>query len=115
MRRATCGFGSALEALSSLIWLIDLIKHSSVGKMDLLRFLPVPDDFSEREQLHLGKLVRVFPGRRFGPRTVIAFRGDLLALRAIEIFEVRLRNCAGALLIDNPVDQAYRRFAENAH
>src|SRR5947209_7536829 len=79
-----------------------------------LRLLPVTSYFCDGEQLHVGKLRGIFLLYRGRTWAVVPFSGNLLALWAVEIFEIRLRDCARALLVNDLVHHAYDWFAQDA-
>src|SRR6266699_7126633 len=92
-------FTATFNIRSLLVRLINLIEHTAISKMSFLCFLPVADNFCQSEQLYFRKLAGVLLSYRFCAGPVIAFRGNFLALWAVQIFQVGLRDGASSLLV----------------
>ena len=63
---------------------VELVELSAIGKMHLLRVLPVAEEVLELEQLHRRKLFGIFCGHLGIGGTVVVLAGDVLPFRRVE-------------------------------
>ena len=78
--------------------LVDLVEGAAVGKMRLLRRLPVAEIFLQRKQRQLRELLVVLLRHRIECGPVEIPGRDFLAFGRVQVFEIGLRDLARALL-----------------
>src|SRR5437870_9775435 len=79
------------------VGLSDLIEDSAVIEMRFLGLLPVANNLSEGEELHVREPVCVFREHLFVLRAKIAFGGNFLTFGGVEILEVSPGHRFGAV------------------
>src|ERR1035437_1531913 len=96
------------------IGLLNLVKHSPLVKVRLLRLLPAAEHLIYGKQGNRRKDRGVFLPDRFQPRPVVMLRRDLLALRRIQVFEVGLCDGLGPVPAHHFIHPCYRRLSQDA-
>src|SRR4051794_22508986 len=95
--------------------LIDLVEHTAVGEVRLLRAGPAAEGLVDREERDLRELLRVLLGDFLRTRPVVVARRDVLRFVGPEVLEVRLGDFARAALVHDLVDHRDRRLRRDAH
>src|SRR5271166_2384860 len=98
----------------SVLRLVNLVENPAVVEKGLLSFGPTAENAVDGKQLNLGELPGVSLGDFWCPWSIEILRGDFLSLGRVEIFEIVRRHLARSLPVDNLIDDAYRRFRQNA-
>src|SRR6188472_4199718 len=93
---------------------VDAIERAAIGEMRTLRRRPVAEITAQWKQLGRGEFAAMRCGNGGRSRPVVMTRGDLLRLRRVQEFQVRLRNNTRAALVDDLVDDRHRRFRDDA-
>ena len=86
---------------------------SAVGEVRGLRLVPAAELLVDREGRHLREILRMRRGDLRIGRPVEVLGRDLLAFRRVEILEIGLRHVAGAMLVDDFVDDGDRRLGQD--
>ena len=89
---------------------VDLVKNASFCEMLGLRRPPATEDLIDGEQLHLRKHVCIALRKLGIARAVVVLCRKLLPLLAVEEAEIRFGRGAGAILVDDFVDERNRRY-----
>src|SRR6266852_2167468 len=98
----------------SVLRLVNLVENAPVVEKGLLSFGPTAENPVDGKQLDLRELPGVFLGDFWCPWPIEILRGDFLSFGRVEIFEIGRRHLARSLPVDNLIDDAYRRFRQNA-
>src|SRR3954470_23307101 len=103
-----------MEGPGSSGWRIHLIEDRAVLEVGFVRLRPAAKNFLDREQIDVRELTRELGRDRGIARSIKVLGGDALALGAVQVFEIRLRDRARAMLVDDTVDQRDGRFGKDA-
>src|SRR5215204_4055537 len=94
--------------------LIDLVEHATISEMNFLRLPPVADDLRQGEERKLWELAGVLRGHRLQSWPIVVLGDDLLTLRRVQIFQIRLRHRPSAMLACYLIHHADRRLSQDA-
>src|SRR5690606_24273981 len=92
----------------------DPIELAAVVEVLALRLLPAAEHLVDREEAEVRIAAAVALGDRGVARTEVMPRDDVLALRRVQVLEIRLGDRASALAIDDRVDDRDRRLGQDA-
>src|ERR1700736_1616300 len=98
----------------SVLRLVNFVENAPIVEKGLLSFGPTAENAVDGKQLNLRELPGVFLGDFRCPWPIEILRGDFLSLGRVEIFKIGRRHLACSLPVDNLIDDAYRRFRQNA-
>src|ERR1019366_7645344 len=93
---------------------INTIERAVVGEMGRLRTGPAAENRVDGHERDIRKLGRMLRGDFRIARAVKMPGGYFLTFLGIEVAQIFLRDGARSMLVDNFVDDAVRRFRENA-
>src|ERR1039457_6956433 len=94
---------------------VNSIESTMIGEMHGLGAGPSAAERVDRHQRDVRKLLRVLSGDRRIARAIEVLGDYFLPFLGVQIFEVLLRDLAGAVSVDHLVDDTDRRLGEDAH